>query len=196
MTFGLRPSKINIELGIHQFLDSLTVPLTCPAGCAHLSMSDRVARLAALRRQRDSSLNGAKTEELARDEEVGPSKPIAAESESLDAVPIEAVPEEPVLALLSEPVLTEPILAEKAEHSDLGRNGNSGGELKVGKLAKTPITSLTEAHTSAQGKGTYNSDLKADMDGLLTRAKRDTDRAIARYLQKQYQESLQAGVEE
>ncbi|KAM9907720.1 hypothetical protein OXX79_000785 [Metschnikowia pulcherrima] len=152
-------------------------------------MSDRVARLAEIRRKRKAQQGGNATNEI--EASVVATKPPAEVTSKLNVTSTED---------------TETV--EKNDQSekspDAGQSGQEkekeepfvteeAGEASSSVALREASSSQDESHEKGH---TYNSDLKRDLAPYLKRARLDTDRAINRVLQDKFQEATRGHKEE
>ncbi|KAM9908515.1 hypothetical protein OXX79_000317 [Metschnikowia pulcherrima] len=150
-------------------------------------MSDRVARLAEIRRKRKAQQGGNATNEI--EASVVATRPPAEVPSKLNATSIE-----------------DNETVEKNDQSEKASDAEQSGQEKeeeesfvteeAGEVSSS--AALGEASSSqdeSHEKG-HNSDLKRDLAPYLKRARLDTDRAINRVLQEKFQEATRGHKEE
>lgn len=125
-------------------------------------MSDRVARLSALRRNRKSKVDPSETkvEDLQPKEELG-------KAQALEQ-------EKPSATLISDPI--------EATEADLDINE----PVEEDKDTQEQVQTVTETLS-------YNSDLKRDISGLLSKSQRATDNALKKIIREKFQQLQESG---
>lgn len=152
-------------------------------------MSDRVARLAEIRRKRKAQQGGNATNEIeasvvaTKPPAEVPSKLNVTSSEDTETVEKNDQPEKSPDAEQSgqEKEEEEPVYTDEA--------GEVSSSVALGEATSSQDESHEKGHT-------YNSDLKRDLAPYLKRARLDTDRAINRVLQDKFQEATRGHKEE
>ncbi|KAM9932424.1 hypothetical protein OXX80_007935 [Metschnikowia pulcherrima] len=152
-------------------------------------MSDRVARLAEIRRKRKAQQGANATIEI--EASVEATKPSAEVPSNLN---VTSIKDNKTVEKNDQPEKSPDAKQsgqEKEEEEPVYTN--EAGEVSSSVALREASSSQDKSHEKGH---TYNSDLKRDLAPYLKRARLDTDRAINRVLQDKFQEATRGHKEE